>query len=531
MVIGVIVFAAMAWAIGDAPLAGTEGHRALTAHEILHRGNADAWVLPTLFGELYLRKPPLHYWTLAGFEWLMGVADEWTWRLPSAIAAGLTAALVSAMSRHWFGVTAGRVAGYAFLALIPLWSQSRSADIDALHTLYVTAASLFLIELLVRRPARPAAWTVLTALPLACVWMTKGPAGLPVIAAVALACALVRPGKAVFKAPRFYAALALSAAPPAAWLVAAQLAFQRTGAPPDLQGVGEVRKQLLDGLGEAPMVLAMPFLIFAYAFPLSLTPWTLWTAARKADNETAKLMHCLSLATLFCLPAFALCLMRNPRYAYIMFPLLAVTAGATAMASEKRWWSDKQATALRAVMTIHTIGLTVAATALAITQWKPEKPRGWILAAMGIALVSGFFSVSHWVRKQPLRALQAMPAVLVALAILFAYHKNTERLERSAFAAAEKLRRHTGAKADVTIWEAARNQPELFYYADVVAHARSRQPCQPTPDLPPGWIVLEDFEFLAWMEHWPDTLSRSGKIPTRDPGAYVAWYTPAVVSP
>lgn len=531
MVIAIVVFAAMAWAIGDAPLAGTEGHRALTAHEIVRRGNTDAWVLPTLFGELYLRKPPLHYWTLAGFEMLMGVADEWAWRLPSAIAAGLTAALVSVMSRHWFGLAAGRIAGFAFLALVPLWSQSRSADIDALHTLYVTAATLFVIELLVRRPPRPVAWTVLTAAALACVLLTKGPAGLPVVIAAVAACAAANRDLCVLKSPRLYAAVALSLVPPAAWLLAAHFAFQRAGAPPDLQGVGEVRKQLLDGLSEIHLVAALPFVLAAYALPLSLTPLLAWLAARKADGDTARLLRTLTLTTLFCLPAFALCLMRNPRYAYIMLPLLAVTAGATAMASENKWWTAKMETVLRAIMTAYTVGLTAAAALLAVSIWKPAEPRGWILASMGIALITGFISVSQWIRRQPRRALQAMPPLLVALAIVFAYHKNLERAERSAFDAAEKLRRHVGAKAEVTIWEAARNQPELFHYADVVAHAHSRQPCRPTPDLHPGWIVLEDSEYQAWMEHWPDTLSRSAKIPTRAPGAYVAWYAPGDTPP
>src|SRR5690348_5362146 len=49
--------------IGAGPLAGTEGHRAITAHQMLASGRGPAgWLLPHLYGRLYLTKPPLHYW-------------------------------------------------------------------------------------------------------------------------------------------------------------------------------------------------------------------------------------------------------------------------------------------------------------------------------------------------------------------------------------------------------------------------------------------------------------------------------------
>ena len=42
----------------SAPLAATEGHRALTAHQMVESGE---WVVPRMFGRIYLAKPPLHY--------------------------------------------------------------------------------------------------------------------------------------------------------------------------------------------------------------------------------------------------------------------------------------------------------------------------------------------------------------------------------------------------------------------------------------------------------------------------------------
>src|SRR2546423_3601291 len=55
--------ACFSFSLGAAPLAGTEGHRAITAHQMVQRGS---YLIPTLYGYTYLKKPPLHYWILAG---------------------------------------------------------------------------------------------------------------------------------------------------------------------------------------------------------------------------------------------------------------------------------------------------------------------------------------------------------------------------------------------------------------------------------------------------------------------------------
>ena len=48
--------------LGSAPLAGTEGHRVFPALNMVRTGD---WLLPRLFGQLYLIKPPLHDWLIA----------------------------------------------------------------------------------------------------------------------------------------------------------------------------------------------------------------------------------------------------------------------------------------------------------------------------------------------------------------------------------------------------------------------------------------------------------------------------------
>src|SRR4051812_34105899 len=56
----VFIFAAasFSFSLGAAPLSGTEGPRAIPAHQMVQSGH---YVIPTLYGYTYLKKPPLHY--------------------------------------------------------------------------------------------------------------------------------------------------------------------------------------------------------------------------------------------------------------------------------------------------------------------------------------------------------------------------------------------------------------------------------------------------------------------------------------
>src|SRR5205809_823324 len=104
--------------LGAAPLSGTEGHRAITAHQMLQSHH---YLVPSLYGYTYLKKPPLAYWTLALFERLFG-AHEFVWRLPSVLAASAMAAFICLMTARWFDRVSGLAAGIACLSLIALWS-------------------------------------------------------------------------------------------------------------------------------------------------------------------------------------------------------------------------------------------------------------------------------------------------------------------------------------------------------------------------------------------------------------------------
>src|SRR5437899_11391273 len=70
-------------ALGSIATKGEEGRRILPAIRMLETGN---YIVPQVGSYPYYRKPPLVNWIVAGSFKVFGVRNEWTARLPSALA-------------------------------------------------------------------------------------------------------------------------------------------------------------------------------------------------------------------------------------------------------------------------------------------------------------------------------------------------------------------------------------------------------------------------------------------------------------
>lgn len=123
----------------------TESLRAILAAEFLRSGN---WIVPTLYGEPLLTKPPGAYAAIALTSWPIGQVSAATARLPSALAATATVLLFYAV----FARRLGRQAGLLAAAMLPasvLWLQRvPSAEIDLLQLAWVAASLLCFLRAL-----------------------------------------------------------------------------------------------------------------------------------------------------------------------------------------------------------------------------------------------------------------------------------------------------------------------------------------------------------------------------------------------
>jgi 4-amino-4-deoxy-L-arabinose transferase-like glycosyltransferase len=115
----------------------TESLRAILAAEFLRSGN---WIVPTLYGEPLLTKPPGMYAAIALLSWPFGGVSAATARLPSALAATATVLLFYVTFARRLGPRAGWIAA-AVLPASAMWlNRVPSAEIDLVQLAWVAAA-------------------------------------------------------------------------------------------------------------------------------------------------------------------------------------------------------------------------------------------------------------------------------------------------------------------------------------------------------------------------------------------------------
>jgi 4-amino-4-deoxy-L-arabinose transferase-like glycosyltransferase len=167
------------WALAYLPHLGTrdlrleEGRRATVAREMLASGD---FVRPTLYGDTYLHKPPLHPWLIAAFGSLLGGVNPVAVRLPSALAALGCALVALRFAPDVLDRRTRNLAGLLVLATATILDKGTLGEIDATLCLLVAAALKCWWD-----GYRPAGQTsrswLLVGLLLGAAGLLKGPAG------------------------------------------------------------------------------------------------------------------------------------------------------------------------------------------------------------------------------------------------------------------------------------------------------------------------------------------------------------------
>jgi 4-amino-4-deoxy-L-arabinose transferase-like glycosyltransferase len=125
--------------IGNAPYPGllddADASHATVSRAMLERGDP---IILYMNGIRYLVKAPLHYWAVAVSYWLLG-ANEFSTRLPVALAMiGLTA-LSLAFARRYFGERAGLYSGLVVCTSTGFFLFTRIMIPEAIYALEFTA--------------------------------------------------------------------------------------------------------------------------------------------------------------------------------------------------------------------------------------------------------------------------------------------------------------------------------------------------------------------------------------------------------
>jgi 4-amino-4-deoxy-L-arabinose transferase-like glycosyltransferase len=120
-----------------------EGQRAVPPLEMLASRD---YLVPTLDGQPYLKKPPLLYWAIAGVYKTTGVISPWTARIPTAVCGVSLVLCVYLLLRGKAGEMPARWAALATLTSPYFLQRARVAGLDVSLTLAVFLAIMALYE-------------------------------------------------------------------------------------------------------------------------------------------------------------------------------------------------------------------------------------------------------------------------------------------------------------------------------------------------------------------------------------------------
>src|SRR5207248_4118561 len=123
----------------------TESLRAIIAQEFLNTGN---WVVPVLYGDPLLTKPPGMYAAIALISWPVGGVTEWTARLPSALAAMVVVLAFYGAFRRQLGRRAGLVAAFVTPLALMWLDKATAVEIGMMQVAWVSVAILCFLRAL-----------------------------------------------------------------------------------------------------------------------------------------------------------------------------------------------------------------------------------------------------------------------------------------------------------------------------------------------------------------------------------------------
>ena len=142
------------------------------------------WLFPEFNAEYLPPKPPLFYWEAAIVSKIRGRVDEWSLRLPSAIAGSVLVAMTVGCGARLIGLTNATLAGFLLAVMPVMYGQARIGRCDMTMTVLVVSC-LLLFHLSPEPMPRPRRWLFFVLLGLAA--LAKASAAVGLILVVVLA--------------------------------------------------------------------------------------------------------------------------------------------------------------------------------------------------------------------------------------------------------------------------------------------------------------------------------------------------------
>ena len=181
IICGVLLIAAVSamWTLSVKPLNNHECFVSITSREMLASGD---WVWPTCNGEPRLAKTPLSYWLVASLAQVTGKIDEFTTRLPSALAGILSVAAILYFVSRILSFRIAVISSCVWATTLSYFRYSHNARPEMVLMLFITLCFLsFYAAVTADTRRRQVVYMLTFWISFALANMAKGPAPLPLV--------------------------------------------------------------------------------------------------------------------------------------------------------------------------------------------------------------------------------------------------------------------------------------------------------------------------------------------------------------
>ncbi|MGV3533268.1 MAG: ArnT family glycosyltransferase [Chthoniobacteraceae bacterium] len=125
--------------LGSTEIKGEEGRRIMPGIDMLETGE---WIVPSIGGQPYLRKPPLVNWMIAGAVATFDSRSEWVVRLPSVLMVLALGLVIAGVCSRWLGPETALAAAIFSIANVSLIEKGRLAEIEAIYVAFTGIATV-----------------------------------------------------------------------------------------------------------------------------------------------------------------------------------------------------------------------------------------------------------------------------------------------------------------------------------------------------------------------------------------------------
>ena len=486
-----------------------EGRYAEIAREMAASGD---WVTPRLNDLKYFEKPPLQYWMGAAAFDALGV-DEWTARLPAALAGFLAVVAV--------GFTAARLAGRdagIFAALVlagTVWHSGLAhlLTLDAVLSFWLALA--LCAFLLAQRPwAEGSAqrnWMLVAYAAAAGATLTKGLVALVIPGATLVLYTMLTRDTGPWRRLHALPGLAVYLALTAPWFVLMERAN------PGFAQFFFVHEHFQRFLTESHRRTG-EWYYFVPWFVLGIMPWLLvwawtlprsWRAAPVAANGFSWERFCVVWAA-FVFVFFSVSGSKLPSYILPMFPALALVLGYELTRLSARalaWIALPLAVGAPALLVAHAVGYDRLAAAIATDQTPVSIYAAfgpWLAAATAVFGAGGIAAFALFRRGTPAAKAGGIAALSLAMLLglqLALIGHDAFAVVRSAYGILQDAQRANGRPFDPAfpVYQVQSYDQTLpFYLRRPTTLVEYRDEMGPGLDVEPHKGLHE----AAWIEAW-----------------------------